>query len=182
MDRDELTPAEKEAFEMLPTERKPSRILEERTVRALKDRRVIRSTPFFTASRVPWIAAGIAAALALFVSGVAVGQWTGSRQTANALAQVYNSPADMAAARVQSTGSEHRQALAAMVDATGSAELEDMRRAREVALAALWAAATEILRLDPADPATLRILQELERGGRGAEAGSGEETTNVVWF
>ena len=182
MDRDELTPAEREAFEALPTDRMPSRILEERTVRALKDRGIIRSTPFLTGSRVPWIAAGIAAALALFVSGVVVGQWTGSRQTANALAQVYNNPADLAAARVQSTGSEHRRALAALVDATGSAEQEDMRRAREVALAAFWAAATEILRLDPDDAATLRILQELERGGRGAEAGSGAETTNVVWF
>jgi hypothetical protein len=182
MDKNELTPAEREAIESLPRERMPSRILEERTVRALKEQGLIRARPFLPSARLPWLAAGIAAAVALFVSGVLVGQGMGSRQTVNALATVYQRPADLAAARVQSTGSAHRQALAALVDATGSGNPGEVQRAREVALAAFWSAAAEIVRLAPDDPMALRILQELERSGRVPEAGVVEDTMNVVWF
>ena len=43
MYEDELTPEERKELEMLSRERVPSRILEERTVRALKARGLIRS-------------------------------------------------------------------------------------------------------------------------------------------
>lgn len=184
MDRNHngLTPAEREVFDSLPKERMPSRILEERTVRALKKHGIIRSRPVLSGARLPWLAAGIAAALALFVSGLAVGQAMGSRQTANAFAAVYTRPTDLAAARVQSTGSAHREALSALVAATGTADPQERQQAREVALAAFWAAANEIVRLAPDDPVALRILQEAERsvGTRGASAA--EDTTSVVWF
>ncbi len=177
-----LTPAEREAFDSLPREQMPSRILEERTVRALKKQGIIRSRPVLTGARLPWLAAGIAAALALFVSGLAVGQAMGVRQTADALAGVYTRPADLAAARVQSTGSAHREALAALVTATGGAEPQEVQQAREVALAAFWAAANEIVRLAPDDPVALRILQEAERSAGGRGAAAADDTTSVVWF
>lgn len=178
-----LTPAEREAIDSLPRERMPSRILEERTVRALKKQGIIRSRPILAAARLPWLAAGIAAALALFVSGLAVGQAMGLRQTANAFAAVYTQPTELAAARVQSTGSAHREALAALVAATGSdADPLEVQRAREVAMAAFWAAANEIVRLVPDDPVALRILQEADRGTSGRGPGASEDTTSVVWF
>jgi hypothetical protein len=182
MDENGLRQDEREAFDALPRTRMPSRMLEERTVRALKRRGIIRRRPILSGARLPWLAAGIAAALALFLSGLAVGQSMGVRQTADAFADVYTQPTARAAARVQSTGSEHREALAALVAAMGSADPQEVRQAREVALAAFWAAANEIVRLAPDDAVALRILQEAERsaGARGARAA--DDTTNVVWF
>ena len=178
---DELTPEEREGYARLPRERMPSRILEERTVRALKERGLIRSHPGGWGRVRPWMAAtAVAASLALFASGVAVGQGMGARQTASALAAIYPDEAARAAATVQSTGTAHRTALAALVEATRSAQPEEMERAREVALASFWASAAEIVRLAPDDPLAARILQELERAqhaGAGAEA-----TRNVVWY
>jgi hypothetical protein len=181
MMRDELTPAEREAFDALPREGEPSRILEERTVRALKERGLIHSGRPWSGLRVPWVAAGIAAAVALFVSGLAVGQGVGARQTANALASLYPNETARAAARVQSTGSAHQLALADLVEVADEGQPEDAALAREVALAALWSAAAEIVRLAPDDPMAARILHEFEREGseqRGAEGSS----RNVVWF
>lgn len=183
MDKNGLSQNEREAFDALPRERMPSRILEERTVRALKKQGIIRTRPVLTGARLPWLAAGIAAALALFVSGLAVGQAMGVRQTADALAAVYTQPTELAAARVQSTGSAHRDALAALVAAAGrDADPQEVQQAREVALAAFWAAANEIVRLAPDDPVALRILQEADRSTSGGRPRTAEDTTSVVWF
>lgn len=178
----ELSRDERAGFEALPRERAPSRILEERTVKALVDRGLIRSRRHRFALRAPWAAAAIAASLAFFVSGVVVGQWMGSRQTANALAALYSDPTDRAAALVQSTASAQRAALSDLVDAARSAQPEDVERAREVAFAALWAAAAEIARLDPDDPAAARILLELKRARLGETEREPEGVRSVVWF
>jgi len=181
MSHDELTPEEREVYAGLPRERMPSRILEERTVRALKERGLIRAHRGTWGGVRPWMAAtAVAASLALFASGVAVGQGMGARQTASALAAIYPDETAQAAATVQSTGTAHRSALAALVEATRSAQPEQVERAQEVALASFWASAAEIVRLAPDDPLAARILQELERAqhaGAGAEA-----TRNVVWY
>ena len=66
--------------------------------------------------------------------------------------------------------------------ATGAAEPQEVQQAREVALAAFWAAANEIVRLAPDDPVSLRILQEVERSAVGRGTGAADDTTNVVWF
>jgi hypothetical protein len=179
---DDLTPEEREAFEMLPREKKPSRILEERTVRALKERGLIRSTPSHVARIRPWMAAtAVAASIAMFATGIAVGQSMGARQTANALATIYPGQTERAAALVQSTGSAHRSALSDLVQVAQSADPDEAARAREVALATFWAAAAEIVRLAPDDPMAARILQEFERARSGAEGGA-EGTRSVVWF
>jgi hypothetical protein len=185
MNQHDLTPDERKMMDALPRERRPSRRLEERTVHALKARGLLRGSPAWRLPGRGWVVVTAAAAgLALFVSGVAVGGWMSAQQTADALASIYSSPAQQAAARVQSTGTAHVEALNALTRAAGSGGAEDVERAREVALATFWAAAAEIVRLAPDDPLAARLLEELE-GARRAEAGDTmgpAGARNVVWF
>ena len=46
--------------------------------------------------------------------------------------------------------------------------------------AALWSAASEVVRLAPDDPLAVRILQEFERARSGPE--TGEDARNFAWF
>jgi hypothetical protein len=182
MYEEELTPEERKEFEMLPKERTPSRILEERTVRALRDRGLIRSTPVQAPRLRPWMAAAaIAASVALFVSGMQVGQWMGAKQTVDAIAAMYpEGGTQRAAARVQTTGSQLASALDELVQATNSADAAQAEMAREVALAVFWAAAAEIVRLAPDDPVAARILQTFEQQRLSGDEPAGVK--NVVWF
>jgi hypothetical protein len=178
-----LTPAEREALDSLPRERMPSRFLEERTVRALKERGLIRSGSTWVGLIRPWMAAAaVAASVAFFASGLAVGQWIGASQTADALAAVYPNQADRAAAMVQTTGSAYTAALSRLVEVTAAADAAEIQRGREVALAALWAAASEVVRLAPDDPLAVQILQELERARGEASPTDSAAARNVVWF
>lgn len=180
---DGLTPAEREALDSLSRERIPSRFLEERTVRALKERGLIRSSSTWVGLIRPWMAAAAAAAsVAFFASGLAVGQWIGANQTADVLAAVYPSQADRAAAMVQTTGSAYTAALGRLVEATVAADAAEVQRGREVALAALWAAASEVVRLAPDDPLVVQILQEFERARGEASPADSAAARNVVWF
>lgn len=185
-EHDELTPAERAAFDALARERMPSRLLEERTVRVLRERGFLRPAGRRRRLLLPpsWIAAGIAAALALFTSGVAVGQWLGTRETADALAQIQGSDdAAESALRVQRAGSAYVAALTQLVEAADSASASEATQAREVALAALWAAANEIVRLAPDDPVTGQILRGFERARQ--QTGIEDEqppVRQVIWF
>jgi hypothetical protein len=178
-----LTPGERDALDALPREGMPSRFLEERTVQALRERGLIRSGSTRVGRRRPWmVAAAVAASVALFASGLAVGQWVGSRQTADALATVYPDQADRAAALVQTTGSAYTAALGRLVEVTAAADTQEVQRAREVALAALWAAASEVVRLAPEDPLAVEILQGFERARSEGSPGDSAAARNFVWF
>jgi hypothetical protein len=182
-DQNDLTPAERAAFDRLPRRRMPSQLLEERTVRALKQRGLVRSVPTRVGLVRPWIAAAaVAAAVALFASGITVGQFLGARQTADALAAIYPDQTERAAALVQTTGSAYTAALGRLADATETADAAERQQAREVAQAALWAAASEVVRMAPDDPLAVEILKAFEqsRGSEGAAAG--ETVRNVLWF
>lgn len=168
----ELTRAEQEAFAALPRERDPGQLLEERTVRALREEGLLAARsgvgplaghPGAAPGRRPWwrSAAAIAAALALFAGGLSVGQMLGARQTAGAFQSVFEEGDALLAAQVQRTGSDYVAALAALSGANGSA-VADTSQALEVALTALWAAANQIVLLAPDDPLTARILQGFE--------------------
>ena len=169
----ELTAAEKLALARLPREREPGRMLEERTVRALREEGLLAAgaanadgTPRGARIDVrhrPWwrSAAAIAAGLALFAGGLSVGQMLGARQTADAFQTVFEDGDVLLAAQVQRAGSDYVAALAALTAADGGA-VADTSQALEVALTALWAAANEIVRLAPDDPVTARILQGFE--------------------
>lgn len=181
MEHDELTPTERELLDRLPREREASRILEERTVLALRDRGWLGAVEPATGGQRFWrIVAAVAASVALFVSGFAVGQSMGARQTADTLARLYPDPAERAAALVQSTGSAHVTALDGLVKASETATPQELQRAREIALATFWAAALEIVRLAPDDPVAARILTEIESSREPKQPADG--VRRVAWF
>ena len=166
---DELTAAERQALDALPRERDPGQLLEERTVRALREKGML--APVRAIGMVsdpaaqspphgrPWwrSAAAIAAGIALFAGGMSIGQVMGVRQTAEAFQTVFEEGDVRLASQVQRTGSEYVAALEALSTANGATA--DSGQAVEVALTALWAAANEIVRLAPDDPLAARILQ-----------------------
>ena len=75
MNENELTPEERAAFEALPREREPSRLVEERTVAKLRERGLLRRASGSGASRILRVAAA-AAAIAVFAGGFAAGRAT----------------------------------------------------------------------------------------------------------
>jgi len=202
MDGYDLTPEEEMAFQRLPKEAEPSRILEERIVRSLREDGILGrrkgQVPANGAAAVgsswyrPWmVAASIAASLVLFASGVGMGQWMGSRSTAQAFIQVREQDATQLALRIQEAGSAYVSALAALGElrvpgpgGEGPGAVQagiDLQQGREVALGALYGAANELARMSPDDADVLRVLQILEER-RGREEGWSGDDRNVVWF
>ncbi len=184
-DPDELLPEEIEEFHSLPRERDPGMLLEERTVRALHRQRLLRPPRGPMAALPVWLAAGLAAGIALFASGVAMGHWLGTRGTANVIAAVEQANARQVAAMVQQTGTAYSNALAALADMPDSAGNGWVTQGREAALTALYNVADEMVRLAPDDPVVARILQGFEqRPGETALAPARDSslTKQVVWF
>ena len=141
IDPDQLSPTEQEALDGLPREREPSLMLEERTVRALRSEglfRPVRGRGINPHGPFGWLAAGIAAALVLFTSGVVVGQWMGTRSTVEVIVAVEEANAREVAALVQQTGSQYAAALAALTQVPSSASDSNwVAQGREVALTLL---------------------------------------------
>lgn len=176
---DDWTEAERAGLAALPRAREASRLLEERTVAALKESGLLggrrRGRP-----AAGWWVAGAAAALACFLGGLSVGQSLGARQTGEIVAQLRTSDTERAAAIVQQAGSTYIAALAgfgvvAERAPTGAAEV-----GREVALNAFWAAADEVARIAPDDPHIALIVQARQAAIRAAERA--DEPRRVVWF
>jgi hypothetical protein len=141
-DEDELTPEEKMAFQRLPREAEPSRILEERIVRSLRDQGILGSGSEVVRAEAgsvlggggvggrgagmagtapggqwlqPWMmGAAVAASLIVFASGVFVGQRLGSQSTAQAFLAVREQDAGQLAMTIQEAGSAYVSALAAL--------------------------------------------------------------------
>jgi hypothetical protein len=207
MDENELTPEEKVAFQRLPREEDPSPFLEERVVESLLEEGILNpagvSAPTQPSEKAPgfWIrpwmaAAAVVASLALFSSGIAMGQWMGSRSTAQVFLQVREQDAASLALRIQEAGSAYVSALAALGELGPPPALEspsstvegglaqaslDMGQGREVALGAFFGAANELARMNPDDLDILRVVQILEER-QAREEGRGTEDRNVVWF
>src|SRR5690349_21240103 len=93
MDDNELTPAERELFAALPREREPGRLLEERTVRALREQGLLKAPVQQADTRrrlrfpAAWISGAIAAGIALFLGGLATGQYLGARHASEMVSQ-----------------------------------------------------------------------------------------------
>jgi len=221
MNENELTPEERMAFERLPRESEPSRILEERVVSALREEGILRegaegSEAVDTGGpgrdgrgdRVlkdgrsrsgglwvrPWMAvAAMAASLALFTSGIFLGQWMGTRTTAQAFLAVREQDATQLAMTIQAAGSQYVSALAALGQLRVSGPGEDAReggspltaadleQGREVAMGTLYGAAYELARMSPDDADVLRVLQILDER-RDREEGYAGSSRNLVWF
>ena len=187
MDENELTPEEEMAFQRLPREAEPSRILEERVVTSLREEgllepsgvqraRTRRARGTATWHRTWMAVASVAASVFLFGSGVVLGEWMGSQSTTQAFIQVREQDATQLANSIQEAGSAYVAALAAL------GELGNGREpGREVALGALYGAANELARMSPGDDDVIRVLQILE-DRRAREEGWAEDQRNVVWF
>jgi len=152
----ELTPEERRALDELPAERTPSDFLEERVVRSLRDRGLLRRERVrvleLTRSRV---AAAVAACFLLVVAGFTVGRWT-SLPTAQGPPAPSPVPARQAndfavAASLQQAASAYVIALEDLEVSLQTAEGEQASQGREVALASLYSAAGRVARLVPGD-------------------------------
>ena len=191
---DELTPEERAMFDALPREREPGRLLEERTVRALREQGLIRAgiaapaaveAPQRRAIRFPaaWISGAMAAGIALFLGGLATGQYVAQRNATDIVAQVQKHDAQQAALMVQQTGSAYVQALTRLQQVSDTSTA-GRQQAREVASSMLRAAADEVVRLNPNDPVASGILAAFDRA-RVQPPGTQRDTTgkqSVVWF
>jgi hypothetical protein len=166
----------------LPNEEKmPSALLEERTVRELRNRGLLRKQRWIPTS---WLVGSVAASIALFATGVVVGQWMGTRSTVNAVVDMaQNTNTAAAAAQVQQTGTAYVQALEALVASANQTQGQPQNvQAREVALTALHAAANEVVRLAPNDPVAAKILQGIEQARRQSQPVDAGDERKIVWF
>ena len=179
MPDDDLTPTERKAFASLETQNPPSRLLEERTVRALKDAGLLKRKWRFSSPRV--IAAAAAAAV-LYLGVLATGQWLATRQTTQIVSDLQRDHALEAAALVQRTGSAYAQAIASLASLRTPGDSISVSQGREVALAALYSAANELVRLTPDDPVVVRILQAMDEERVDPDTTPSANTRRVIWF
>ena len=170
MHDDELTSEERERLLSLPRDLDPDDSLEERTVRALRADGLLRAAPA-RVIRFPlspaWIGMAAAACFALFFGGFAVGGWLEARHTTQVVAQMHEQDATRAAALVQQTGSAYVSAMAALASVSEggktTTQTADLAQGREVAVNALQAAASQLVRIAPEDPLATRILAGMGR-------------------
>jgi hypothetical protein len=176
-DNHELTPKEQAELAALPRERTAGRLLEERTVKALRARGLLRERH----RPLSWLVAGMAASVALFVGGFAAGQWTATREVTTSFAAAHEQTAMRAAQAVQQTGSAYVAALMALARYSDSTKNPGVAEGREAAVAALYAAASELARLAPDSPiarAIASVLADADPQLRGDQT----RARNVVWF
>lgn len=181
--QDELTTGERRAFAALPRELAPPADLEERAV-ALLRRAGQLPTPITLASRRGsqtkhwWIVGAVAASLALFASGLAVGQYVGMRQSLTFVTNVRN--ASEANDRLARSGNNYVAALASFASLRDTTDMPGRERAKETAVRVLGAAAQEIANLAPDDPLAAAVLRGLNERARtkAPEAPS----RSVIWY
>jgi hypothetical protein len=181
--RDDLTPAERRAFEALPREVDPPRGLEDRTVAMLQSRGML-AVPLRPIGVAPrrwqpaWLVGAAAASLALFASGMAVGQYLGAR-TATIAAAVGAGSMAQRAQNVERASNQYLEALASFSQWSDSADSRTRERATQAALTSLTAAAREIARLAPDDPLAAAVLRGLAEQSPQARPAP---TRTVVWY
>lgn len=199
-DETEWTEDERKALDALPREVDPGRLLEERTVAALKERGLLHGTESdvevagprlgpgsrLQPSATPgsglagrfhpaWWAAGIAAALALFFGGMALGQNRAGLTTEQLATALRSADAAERSSLIQQTGSLYVDAIAGL--AMNVRDGETVGTGVEVGLTALYAAAYELARLHPEDARLRAVLQALE-----SHPTNGDPETDVHWF
>lgn len=201
-----LTPEEERALAELPRRRAPSELLKRRIVSALRAEGRLRpgaegpgtggAAAWRTGAREcresgsrrfpprarRWVGAAAAAA-ALFLGGILVGQSIGSRTTAEAMLAARRAEADVTATWIQQIGSAWVAALAALRDRgdTGEPFPVDAARSEAVARSILQAAVAELARLDP-DDAELRMVLDLLREEPFDGSGRPGRVTRTVSF
>lgn len=209
MNDDDLTPDERSAFADLPRERRPSDLLEERTVGALHAAGLLGARR----RRDPWLAwpraAAAAAVLALMAGSFAAGQRVGAGGAAAELRRLASSgalvgrsdgangtgggPASDPVGRspagplatavdVQRAGSAYIAALARLTAAPAGTDTAAALESREVAIATLLGAAQILARLDPRQPIARSLLAGLEKTGPAPADTTQASRRDIVWF
>jgi hypothetical protein len=179
----DLTDDERRALAALDRERDPGRLLEERTVRALRAQGLLQAPEPAVAQRprirAAWIGAAAAAAAAVFLGGLALGQQMGSRAAVQAFAAGNARSAEQAATAVQRTGTAYVTALSRFAELSDADSGEMDPAARAAAVRLLHAAADELVRIAPDDAVAAGILA----GQTGGDPdGPADGTRRVVWF
>lgn len=175
---DELSPAERRALSNLPREMDPPAGLEERVV-ALLRRRGHLPIPLRRRGQLrPWLVGAAAAALAIFASGVALGQYIGSRHVLDAVGKAAS--ASEVAAHVQRAGSLYVAALSSLSQVPDSANAAARDSVRAVAMRILGEAAQEMALIAPDDPLAAAVLRGLSARSRQQEPVPASRT--VVWY
>ena len=173
-DNTDFDPTENELLAALPRHRQPGQLLEERTVRALRSRGLLRDSR----RNAGWWTAAAAAAIAFFVTGFAAGQ----RSAGNAFAETTVETQQLAmqtALQVQRTGSAWIAALTSLAELAGDGDDDAVRQGREAARAALYAAAVQFAGIEPADPVSAQLLWLL---ADPAPVDADADSRAVVWF
>jgi hypothetical protein len=182
---DELTPGERAAFDALPREQMPSEMLETRTVNSLRRLGVLSASGETARWRVPpsWPGIAIAASIAVFASGVVVGQYLGGSHSAQTIAAIHEADTREAAAIMQQTGSAYVAALSSLAESADTMKTGRNAQTREVAIRALHAAANEVVKIAPNDPIAVNILRGFDRERRQESQTAGQPAQRqVVWF
>jgi len=151
-------------------------------VAALRSRGLLgaRAAAFAPARRVWWITGAVAAAVALFASGLAVGQVLGTRSAVTVMRASSQASTAELAAHLQRTGNAYVAALVALGQLPDTANPVTRARAREAAITILASAAEEISHLAPNDPLAAAVLRGLNQ--RQQEATPDSLARRVVWY
>lgn len=183
MKDEELTPSERKAFDSLPRERIPEHALKKRTMRSLRGRGLLRerSRPGITLSPA-WAAVAAAAMVALAIGGFALGQWSGSRQTADAMLAMQEQNGLRLAAEVQRTGTAYITALNTLVENLEGQDPELQAQGRQAAISALYAAADLVVNIAPDEPVAQNIVWALDQSKGVPDESDGTPPTHFFWF
>ena len=175
---EQLSPEEKRALQSLPRERLPNPGLEERTVRVLRQRDILRPRRAFTPLHVGLAAA---AGLALFFAGVLYGQWGTDGLSGGQNVQQPAVNTQTASELVELTGAAYVNALSSFALSSDSTNTDEWVRGRQAALEVFREAANEVVVLVPEDPLVGEILRGMEAVERVENSGN-DETRYIVWF
>jgi len=178
----ELSDQERAAFAGLERAGEPGRVLEERTVELLRQRGLLGRRRRGWGGMRPGLAVAAAAAVAVFASGVVVGQWLGTRTVAASVVAANHETTMQLAAAVQRSGSAYVAALTALAQVADSANGTSVDQGREAALAALYAAVGELMILAPDDQLTVALRGLFDRAAPTVGTAGQPEIRNVVWF
>ncbi len=191
----ELNDAEREALDSLPREMIPPAGLEERVVGSLKAEGLLADgggPERFPGAREPrrrvrrplwlgWVAAA-AAGVALFASGMVLGQRSATRGLADAMARAHTDDLATQATRVQEAGSEYVRAVARLAELAEQGDEKAVAPGREAATVALHAAALELARLSPDDAMLHLVLTVLEDRRRPTQGTPVADARSTIWF
>jgi hypothetical protein len=158
---DELTAEEGAAIDALPKERTPPRVVEQWLLRTLHDRRILQPAGR-SMTPLKWLGA-FAAGVLLFAGGMGAGEQLQSRADARAGRLMSSEDSRRLAAAVQRTGSEYVAAVARLRESIeAGASADQLAPGREAALAALEAAARELLTIAPEAGRAADIVADID--------------------